>query len=134
MKATVPELFRLIRDRGATLIPLLGKVKLRRCKVADAEHEGNSRQYMHYAHHKRTVCYAAATEELSLEWKVGLIAHELGHAAAEFTGFWHKHSEPDANRLGSAILGGVVNFRGPKRLEWATAPAWLKKSLRGGSQ
>jgi len=125
MSSSVPKLFTLIRARGASLIPALERVKIRSCKSADAEHSDSWRQFMHYGHQKDTICYAAATEELEDEYKVGLIAHELGHAAADLLGFMRKHSESDANRLGSAILGGMVRYRGKHRLEWAQVPLWL---------
>jgi len=128
MSSSVPKLFALIRARGASLMPVLNTVKLRYCKLADKEHEGRWRQFMHYGHGERTVCYSTATEDLDDENKVGLIAHELGHAAAELLGFWHKHSETDANRLGSAILGGMVRYRGEHKLEWAEVPLWLAET------
>lgn len=129
MTATVPRLFALIRERGAELIPLLARVRLRRCPDADLEHTARWRQFMHYGHLTDTLCYASATEKLDLEWKVGLVAHELGHAAADLLGFWVKHSERDANRLGSAILGAQVRYRGEHKLEFAETPAWLMERL-----
>jgi len=128
MSSSVPKLFTLIRARGASLIPSLSEIGLRRCKLADQEHDARWRQFMHYNHKFRTVCYAGATEELDDEYKVGLIAHELGHAAAELLGFWRKHSETDANRLGAGILGGMVRYRGEDRLEWAEVPLWLAEA------
>jgi hypothetical protein len=128
MSSSVPKTFNLIRARGASLIPALDRVKLRWCKLADQEHDARWRQFMHYGHEKSTICYAEATEDLDDEYKVGLIAHELGHAAAELLGFWRKHSETDANRLGSAILGGMVRYRGEHKLEWAEVPLWLAET------
>lgn len=123
--SSVPQLFALIRARGASLIPALNSVKLRACAAAEAEHDSRWRQFMHYGHHAGTICYAKAAEELEVEYKVGLVAHELGHAAADILGFWRKHSETDANRLGSAILGAMVRYRGPHHLEWAEVPLWI---------
>jgi hypothetical protein len=125
---TIPRLFLLIRARGTWLVPGLKKVKISRCKVADSEHEGRWRQFMHYGHEDRTVCYAKAAEDLEPEWKIGLIAHELGHATADLLGIMN-HSEEDANRLGSSILGEKVEYKGDHRLEWAPVPEWLAERI-----
>jgi hypothetical protein len=68
-------------------------------------------------------------DELAVEWKAAIIAHELGHAAADLLKLFRDHSEEDANRLGSAILESKITFEGPKRLEWATIPPWLERRL-----
>ena len=122
-------LFRLLKKRGEKVVPLLSRVVLKHCRSADVEHEKRWRQFMHFNHHPNTICYAAASAQLSDEHKIGLLAHELGHAAARYLGLWENHDERDAQRLGSAMLGSMVLYRGSERLEWAVIPAWLKQEL-----
>ena len=121
--------FLAIRRRGEKLVPKLGSVRIQRCGLADREHAAQHRQYAHYNHFSRTVCYAAALDYLDPENVVGIIAHELGHAAADILGLFGKHREGDANKLGGAMLGAVVRFSGPERLERASVPRWLEREV-----
>lgn len=128
----IDELFSLIRGRGLVLVPQLSRFKIARCALADGEHRKSHRQYMHMNHHQDTICYAAATKNLEIEWQIGLLAHELGHAVAFLVGQEKKHTEEDANRLGGKILGSAVIFKGPESLEWARVPRWLEEACADG--
>lgn len=127
-RASLDEVFEHLRARAADRFPTLGKIRLARCVLADAEHAKSHRQYMHWNHRPNAICYAGATSLLELPWQVGLLAHELGHAMATNSGL--AHTEEDANRFGSLLTDTEVSFVGPEKLERATPPRWLVEALR----
>lgn len=118
---TIGCVFEAVRRRAAKIEPKLGRVRLHFCTTAAEEHAKRDRQYAHFNHYSDTVCVAPEIEALQDPWKWGLMAHEFGHALA-FLSVGEKHTEEDAQRLGSKILGSRVIYKGPQRLEWARAP------------
>lgn len=121
----VYSVFDYVKARARKTFPSLGEVKLCLCKEADEEHRKSSRQYAHYNHHRRTICVSRAIESLTGPWKVGLMAHEFGHAFADEHGL-HKHTEGDADHYGGLILGAKIHRKGPQNLEWAEVPEELR--------
>lgn len=115
--------FRLVRDSSRWLVPGIYQIKLEHCPLADSEHEKVWRQHMHYRHKPKTICYAAAVLELPRENQIGLIAHELGHAAAFLEGF-PDHTERDAQQYAEIILNSPVTYEGPHELQHSKAE-WL---------
>jgi hypothetical protein len=107
----------------------LKRVQIARCARADREHEESERQYMHVGHRFACICYAGATEDLGLNWKLGLILHEIGHLAIGGPALVVDHTEEDANEGAFLVSGVRVHFRGPNTLEWSRPPRWLKENL-----
>lgn len=124
--ANIRDLFAILRDRlGDTR---LRSVKLRLCPLADAEHRRSWRQFMHYNHHKNTICFASASALLDLPWQLGLLSHEFGHAL-RMADSDHNHTERSANVAANTLFGIKVWFEGPNRLEYAEPPRWLLEAL-----
>lgn len=98
------------------------------CSQANREHLDSSRQYCHVGHRKNTICYAKATDDLALEWKLGLAIHEFGHLILQHEGI-EDHSEDEANKTGGQACGIRVVWRGEEHLEWARCPRWLEDLL-----
>lgn len=116
--ASTRSVFHFVRAKARRVDQSLEKVTLRFCPEAAGEHSKRDRQYAHFNHLPDTICVAPQIEVLELPWKLGLMAHEFGHALA-FKRKGEKHSEEDANRMGGQIIGTPVIFKGPQRLEWA---------------
>lgn len=117
------KLWKTLRARAAKIDPLLSKVALLPCAEADKEHARSKRQYAHAWHRPRVVCHAKAFSSLPIENQIGILSHELGHCYAITQRL--RHTEEDANRLGSFLTGLEVKFSGPDRLERAEVPSWL---------
>lgn len=116
-------------DRNPTRGAWLYMMETDHCKLCDADHAEEDRQYMHVGHVDRTICYASATLELGLPWVLGLMIHEIGHLWLVDAG--RKHTEGEANEAGRLITGIRVQFKGPRVLEWARPTAEFRRSLRG---
>lgn len=119
---SVVKVFHYVRRRAAEIDPSLREVRLELCAEADDEHRKSDRQYAHWGHKPDTICVARAIEDLDAPWKLGLIAHEFGHAIAVRKA-GDAHTEDDAHRLGGMIIGAPVVLKGPLKLEWAPLPA-----------
>jgi len=55
------------------------KIKVKHCKLADAEHKEEPRIFAHVFHHKDVICVCKAFDKLPIENKTGILWHELGH-------------------------------------------------------
>jgi GNAT superfamily N-acetyltransferase len=106
------------------------KIEAKHCPQADREHADSDRQYCHVGHRKDTICYAKATDDLTIEWKIGLAVHEFGHLILQ-EGQYYNHSEEEANEAGGQATGIPVDFKGKKHLEWSRCPVWFKEILDG---
>jgi hypothetical protein len=69
------------------------KIKLKHCKIAEADHKECKRQYAHTYHYEskndsfesgEIVCIAKAFNSLPIEYKMGILAHEIGHLIAGY--------------------------------------------------
>lgn len=59
---------------------MMTKIELRRCDQANKEHKESLRQYAHTYHKRRgVICVADAFFHLTLNHRMGLLAHEIGH-------------------------------------------------------
>jgi len=86
----------------------VGAVIIRRCVLADKEHDISERQYAHTHHVKgNVICVAGAWVTLPFETEMGLIAHEVGHLLAGNT----KHSEGEADRLADKFFKITIIYR-----------------------
>lgn len=68
--------------------------------MADSEHERSRRQYAHVFHLPATVCVSRAIVELPPNYKLGILAHEVGHLIAG-----PEASEEEADRAASDAGG-----------------------------
>jgi hypothetical protein len=86
------------------------KVIVRRCILADREHDISTRQYAHVHHvDGRVICVAGSWITLPLETEMGLIAHEVGHLIA---GKNHKeHSEAEADKVANKFFKITILYR-----------------------
>jgi hypothetical protein len=81
---------------------------IRRCSVADREHDLSLRQYAHVHHVDGTViCVAGAWVTLPLETEMGLIAHEIGHLLIGNK----KQSEAEADRMANKFFKVTIQYR-----------------------
>ena len=122
MSPTCAEVGYLLLQRASERDPRLRGVSVQHCDEADQDHERIGRAYMHVGHYPTTICYAAAADDLSLPFKVGLLVHEIGHLNGA-------EGEQEANEAGGALLGIHVEWRGRWILEWAKPPRWLLDDL-----
>ena len=108
-------LFRAIKRRAVARNPKLKPLRLRVCKGAEREHAKRWRQFAHVGHKRNVLCYARAMNALPATEKVGILVHEMGHVSAIAAG--KRHTEAQANRIGTAMTRVPVRFAGPHRLE-----------------
>jgi hypothetical protein len=86
----------------------INTVIVRRCDLADKEHNISKRQYAHTHHIKGSViCVAGAWVMLPFETEMGLIAHEVGHLLAGNT----NHSEGEADRLADRFFKVTIIYK-----------------------
>jgi len=94
MSRRIREHFAAVRAHAARSVPWLGRVRIRRCPVADRDHARVWRLFMHSNHHPLTVCHAAAASAELTDLEIqGMIGHELGHVVGEEAGF-PEHARP----------------------------------------
>ena len=74
------------------------RVKVRTCALANREHEESKRQYAHVGHKDGTICVANAFFSLPLEFRWGILYHELGHLAGA-------EGEMEADRRAEELFG-----------------------------
>jgi hypothetical protein len=55
------------------------RVKIRLCKVANADHRLSHRIYAHTYHYPDTICCASAFQDLPDKHLYAILAHEVGH-------------------------------------------------------
>ncbi len=106
----------------------LNGLLLATCSETEKEHQLSPRQYAHTGHKKNTICICEAFAELSDEFSLGILVHEIGHAVALAYPdlIAEDHSEDEANYIGELATGIKVHWRGENRLEWSEVPSWLK--------
>jgi hypothetical protein len=97
--------------------PWLKTVRVRRCVMADREHRKSWRQFMHvgHVHGTLTICYAKAADKLPWENIMGLLAHEIGHLAADEPG------EKLADETAKNLFGWKILYD-ERNVEWMRAP------------
>lgn len=97
-------------------------VIIRKCVLADREHNVNTRQYAHVHHiDGRVICVAGAWITLPLEIEMGLIAHEVGHLLAGKMDM--EHSEAKADEVADKFFKITVLYKSTvygNRLQYLT--------------
>lgn len=86
-------------------------VKIRECPLADREHTISRRQYAHTYHRANTICVARAYSRLPMEFKLGILFHELGHLLGAV-------DELEADRLAEKAFGVRIERVDSKHGEW----------------
>jgi hypothetical protein len=86
----------------------MSNLKLRYCKIVEADHKGSKRQYMHVGHHPDTICIAKSVWGLPPSHFTGLLAHEIGHLLA--IAHWNDHREFMADRAAQIFLGVDIKY------------------------
>lgn len=81
---------------------------IRQCRIAGIEHNKSYRQYAHTHHMKGDViCVTAAWKIIPIEYKMGLIAHEIGHLLVGEV----DHSESEADRLANMFFDIKIRYK-----------------------
>lgn len=92
-------------------------IKIRHCKEVNADHKRSCRQYAHTYHYKNTVCISESFWGLPVSYKLGLIAHEIGHILVGKI----NHKEQEADKQANRFFGIKVLYRDSvhgKRLQY----------------
>lgn len=54
---------------------------IERCALADEDHKQTKRYYAHTYHKEGVICVAGAFYRLPVNYRLGILLHELGHLA-----------------------------------------------------
>ena len=92
------------------------RLHVRRCGLANEEHEESRRQYAHVFHKAGTICVADAFFDLPEKTQLALLLHEVGHRMAGI-----RAREATANKVVREASGIHIHYRDGRhgeRLEW----------------
>lgn len=84
-------------------------IKIKHCKLAQADHDESVRQYAHTFHKKNVICMCKELNALPNKHYWAIIAHEIGHLIAG-----HRGSEKTADKAANKFFGIKIYYTDSK--------------------